>query len=139
MDQAELSVSLFRQVQRPPCQCHHVFITEGNPAAEPRFPYVFSSCTVGTLVSSDCPAHPRDWRHVFAARLGLHVVHRLHPDPFLVESDGLCRVVMGDILPDITGWQLCHCCYISVSDGRAGALRCPDHVSDAMATKTEPD
>lgn len=44
---------LFRQVQQSPCQCHHVFIAEGNPAAEPRLPYVLSSYTVGALVSAD--------------------------------------------------------------------------------------
>lgn len=45
----------------------------------------------------------------------------------LIKGDGLGRVVAGDILPDISGcwsvWQLCRCCYFSVREGRAGALR----------------
>lgn len=34
LDPAVLSMSLFRQVQQSPCQCHHVFIAEGNPTAK---------------------------------------------------------------------------------------------------------
>lgn len=65
----------------------------------------------------------------------------LPPCVFLIKSNGLCRVAAGDILPDITGcrsgWQLCHCCYFSVREARAGAQRSPDHVSDATASKTQ--
>ncbi len=137
---------------KSPCQCYRVFITEGNPAAEPRLPYVLSSYTVGTFVSADLSStsftHPNSYSFLLRFPTGLDTClcgarratcgAPTPPCAVLIESDSLYREVVGDVLPDITGWQLCHCCYISVRGGRAGALRCSDHVSDAAASKTEP-
>lgn len=152
LDWAVLSVSLFIQVQQSSCQCCHVFITEGNPTTEPRLSYVLSSYTASTSASarqlvSLCPSPP----------LLLSVWFFLPPGVFkcvflelLVMSchQAVCyslramafagRVVVGDILSSMTRcrsvWQLCCCCYFSVREGRVGARRCPDHVSDTMAS-----
>lgn len=114
-----------------------------------------SSYTAGTLVSTDqlvslCPSPllllsvwfvppPGDCKHVFAAHAERHVMYRHHPVCFSLRAMAFSgRVVAGDILYNMTGcrsgWQLCRCCYFSVREGRAGALRCPDHVSDTAAS-----
>lgn len=97
LDRAVLSVSLFRQVQRSPCQCYHLFITEGNPTAEPRL-YVLSSCTVSTLVSADQTIPPSllpAWfflppggiqTRLCSTHKELHVVHGHHPVCFSLRA-----------------------------------------------------
>lgn len=56
LDRAVFSVSLFIQAPQSPCQCHHVFITEGNPAAEPWLSYALSSYTATDQSVSLCPS-----------------------------------------------------------------------------------
>lgn len=149
------AVSLFIQVQQSPCQCHHVFITEGNPAAEPWLSYVrliiyrrhISGHRSASLTLSLHHFYfttffplPGDCKYVFAAHAERRVMYRHHhPVCFSLRAMAFSgRVVAGDILYNMTGcrsgWQLCRCCYFSVREGRAGALRCPDHVSDTAAS-----
>lgn len=50
LDRAVLSVSLFRQAQLSPCQCHPMFVAEGNPTAGLQLLHVFSPSTARTFV-----------------------------------------------------------------------------------------
>lgn len=72
-----------------------MFITEGNPIAEPQFSYMLSSYAADTLVSADqsvplCRSplsrlsicfflSPGAGKHVFAAHTEVHVTHDDHP------------------------------------------------------------
>lgn len=148
LDRAVLSVSLFIQVQQSSCQCCHVFITEGNPTTEPRLSYVLSPYTASTSASARQLVSllsvwfflpPGVFKCVFGAHVELLVMPCHQAVCYSLRAMAFVgRVVVGDILSSMTrcrsGWQLCCCCYFSVREGRAGARRCPDHVSDTMAS-----
>lgn len=142
LDRAVLSVS-FRQVQRSPCQCHHVSITEGNPDSHMCRRQICKHTSATLTLSFTSFTSLYLVLLSFTRRVNMSLQHTLKTICFASYASlhGLCRVVvLGDILPDITrcrsGWKLCRCCYFAVREGRAGSLRCPDHVSDAMASKT---
>lgn len=73
----------------------------------------------------------------FSVPMGLQTcrcTHRTH-----IKSHGLCRAATGDILW-MSMWMAAMTLLLRLCQrGRAGLLRCPDHVSDATTSKTELD
>ena len=109
LDRAGLSVSLFRKVQPSPCQCHHVFTTEGNPTAE-LFICVLIKChqpisvcrSASLTLSFSSFTSPYlllpflfswDHKHVFAAHTEPTCVVQPPTCVFLIKSNGLYRIL----------------------------------------------